>query len=89
MNIPEKYQNLDNLLPLNGKPRNEREELLNQFLEKLNPSRLTMGLKAMTHGRLAKIFEKVPTPDLYPFFNDCMKAKTFSSLFWWRIKGKK
>lgn len=89
MDVPAKYQNLEALRPTKGKPRNEREELMEQFLEQLNPSRLQIGLSKMSHGRLAKIFEKVPTSDLYPFLNNCKKSKTFSGYFWWSVKGKK
>ena len=71
-----------------AKPRNEREEMLDKFLSRLNPPRLKDGIPALSYGRLARIFEKVPTTDLYPFFKECEQARNFSGLFWYKVKGK-
>lgn len=88
MNLP-----LDLLAKYNitasGSPRNEREELLGKFLERLNPSRVKDGLPVLTIGRMVKLFEGVPTSDIYPFFKSCEGARSFSRLFWSLIKPKK
>jgi hypothetical protein len=65
-----------------GKPRNPREEILDKFMEKLNASRVKAGFRPMTHARLAKIFEGVPTEDLWPAFKTCENARSFGSMFW-------
>lgn len=74
--------------PAQHKPRNEREEIIDRFLARLNPSRQQRRLKPITYARLSRMLQGVPTPDLYPFFMECDHARNFSSLFWWKLKPR-
>lgn len=67
-----------------SKARNEREELLTKFLERLNADR--GKFKPITYARLAKLLKG---KDLYPLYNDCDQANHFSKLFWHKIKNNK
>lgn len=71
-----------------GEPRNEREELLDKFLAKLNLARIGTAYAPLTIGRLVKILEGVPTKDLYAFLRDCERARSFSKYFFWALKPK-
>ena len=71
-----------------GKPRSEREELLELFLHRLNAARILENYPKLTHGRLAKALQGVPTGDLYPFYKQCDQARHFSRFFWWSLKPK-
>ncbi len=64
--------------------RNEREEILGRFLERLNADR--GKYPAITYARLAKLLKG---KDLYAWYNDLDKANSFSKLFWWRLKNNK
>lgn len=89
MEIPQTYlQKFQSESREQHKPRTEREELLDKFLMKLNPPRQQAGMKLITYPHLASLLKAVPTSDLYPFFNECDKARNFSSLFWWKLKPK-
>ena len=78
----------------NGKKAtSERAELLGLFLQRLNPSRAKMKLPPLTAGRLSRIFEGVPTSDLYALDSYCRDAENrgfgYSKEFWIRTKPKK
>lgn len=64
----------------------ERSELFRLFLDELNPGRVKKGLKPLTAERLGYIFEKVPTSDLYALDKACREARSYSALFWYRVK---
>lgn len=71
-----------------GLPRNEREEMLELFMAKLNAARIKDGFSKLSYGRLAKALQGVPTADLYAFYRQCEQAKSFSRYFWWALKPK-
>ncbi len=71
-----------------GNRGSTRSDLLDRFLERLNPPRLAAGYRPLSHGRLAAMFKGVPTGDLYPFFKDCERANDFSRFFWWSFKER-
>ncbi|HVM73962.1 MAG TPA: hypothetical protein VMU13_03750 [Candidatus Paceibacterota bacterium] len=66
----------------------ERGELMKYFLSYLNPGRVNDGLPKMTMGHLGKLFEKIPTKDLYYLKRVCNDAPNFSKKFWWEINPK-
>jgi hypothetical protein len=63
-----------------------RGEMFDKFLEKLNPGREEVGLRPYSHARLSKMLEHLSTSELYPFYRDCLRAKTFSAYFHWALK---
>lgn len=65
----------------------ERGEIFRKFLDTLNPSRKKMGLRPLSFSRVAKIFEGVPTSDLYYVDSVCTKADNYSKMFWWLTKN--
>lgn len=66
-----------------------RGEMLDKFLEKLNPSREAAGYKPYNHARLSVLLAHVPTDDLYSFYRQCETANIpFSAYFHWALKAK-
>ncbi|MDB5225344.1 MAG: hypothetical protein JWL87_296 [Candidatus Adlerbacteria bacterium] len=79
-----------------GKPvrekSTERGELMQYFMQKLNPARVRDGLPPLTMGRMGRIFVAIPTPDLYFLKSVCDDAQkrygldAFCKKFWWEVK---
>lgn len=67
----------------------ESGELLDRFLDKLNPLRIEARYHALTHARGSKLLEGVPTEGLHPFYRDCERAQNFSKYFWWALRTEK
>ena len=68
----------------------ERGELLDKFLEKLNPTREKSGYKKLTHPRLSVMLSHIPTDELYAFYSQCEKSNIpFSPFFFWSLKAQK
>ena len=66
----------------------ERGELMKYFLANLNPNRMNEGLPKITMGRLGKLFQSIPTKDLYYLKRVCSDAPNFSKKFWWEVNPK-
>ena len=66
----------------------ERGELMKFFLSRINPGRANDGMPKMTMGHIGKLFEKIPTKDLYYLKRVCSDAPNFSKKFWWEINPK-
>lgn len=67
----------------------ERGELLDKFLERLNPAMVAKGYRPYTHARLSAKLAHIPTEQLYPFFKDCERAGIpFGAYFHWSLKPK-
>ena len=62
----------------------ERGELMKYFLSHLNPGRMSDGMPKMTMGHIGKLFQNIPTKDLYYLKRVCSDAPNFSKKFWWR-----
>ncbi len=79
--------------PRKPKRQTERGDLLDTMLARLNPSRIKAGYKPLTHGRLAFLLTKVPTPDLYALVSRCNHAEKrgypWSAIFWKEIRPAK
>lgn len=70
-----------------GAPRNEREELIGKFLEKLNPARTTAGYRAMSYPRVARMLQHITSnSDLHAFYKQCSNARSFGAYFNWALK---
>lgn len=63
----------------------ERGELMRYFVDRLNATRLSDGYARITMPRMGKIFEKIPTKDLYALKSMCDRAPNFSKKFWWEM----
>ncbi|HEV7449488.1 MAG TPA: hypothetical protein VGP13_03040 [Candidatus Paceibacterota bacterium] len=75
---------------------NERGELMQYFMERLNRSRGRGGLPLLTMPRMGRLLVAIPTKDLYFLKSVCDDAETrsgsvdtFSKKFWWEIKPRK
>ncbi len=64
----------------------ERGELMQFFMDRLNPPRVRDGLPTLTMPRMGRVLEKIPTKDLYYLKTVCMQSRDFSKKFWWEIK---
>lgn len=73
-----------------NKRRSERGDLINLFLETLNPPRIEHGLKLLNPAFLSMKFSsiKLSTPDMYRFYKDCQRSNNFSRYFWWSMKPR-
>ncbi|MGE0236558.1 MAG: hypothetical protein AB7P43_14340, partial [Methylocystis sp.] len=85
-----------NCFPLANRPapkktrQTERGKLMRNFLDRLNPSRVLVGIPPLTMGRMGKLMEQIPTCDLYALKSKCEDAKrrgfSFSKRFGREIK---
>jgi len=66
----------------------ERGELMKYFLSHINPGRINDGMPKVTMGHLGKLFQQIPTKDLYYLKRVCSDAPNFSKKFWWEINPK-
>jgi len=67
---------------------NERQLVLKEFLDILNPQRIKDGFPPLTPQRLGVMFAGISTHDLKVFMSDCRYAKNFSKYFWYKLKNK-
>lgn len=67
---------------------NERQELLQQFLDKLNDHRKQDNFPPLTGKALAMKLSHIPTSDLWAFYRLCEGANHFSKFFWYSLKAK-
>lgn len=72
------------------KHANERGELFDYFLSVLNPARKSAGFPPLTHPRLGKELEQIPTKDLYALVSSmkdiARRGGNPSSYFWYAIR---
>ncbi len=69
--------------------KTERGEMMQYFLDRINPDRIATGRKPYTMGRMGKMLEAIPTKDLYALKSRCDKAKTFGSTFHFELNPQK
>lgn len=69
-------------------PRSEREEILDRFLQALNPARVAEGFRPLTPARVATALQGIPTGDLHAFYRQCEQARSFGRYFWWALKAR-
>jgi hypothetical protein len=67
----------------------ERGDLMQYFMERLNPSRRRDGFPPLTYPRMGKILQGLTLPDLYYLKSICDDAKSFSKTFWYQLDAKK
>ncbi len=69
--------------PVKDVPRSKRAELIGQFLEKLNESRIGTKFKPLTARSVAVMLGYIKTEDLYRFYKECEYQKSFSQWFFY------
>jgi len=68
----------------------ERGEMLEMFLDKLNPARIADGYKPYTIKRIAVLLAHIPTDDLYAFYRQCETSDLpFGAKFHYELKPRK
>jgi len=86
---------MDRIKPTLPKPvattaRTEREELVQKFVDRINPGRESMKLKSLTAARFTKLVEGWGTKsNLCWLYGECDRARDFSKMFWFKIKQSK
>lgn len=71
------------------KRRTQRGDLLDEFLNELNPPRVESGYKELSHAWLSKILKdkKITNEEsMYVFYQECKRSNNFSKYFWWKLK---
>ena len=72
----------------------ERGDLMQYFMQKLNVGRTRDGLGPLTMGRMGRLLVAIPTKDLYFLKSICDDAQkrgdinSFSKKFWWEVSPK-
>jgi hypothetical protein len=70
-----------------GNRGSARGEILEKFLDRLNPAREAGGYEPYTVQRIAVLLAHVPTDDLYVFYKQCDQAGIpFGAYFHWSLK---
>jgi hypothetical protein len=71
-----------------GNRGSARGEVLDMFLNRLNPSRVAAGYKPLSHSRLAVMLAHIKQVDeLHAFYRQCDQAGIpFSAFFHWSLK---
>lgn len=68
------------------KANSERAEVIEKFLNRINPGRTAAGYKPITPARIGIMLAHVPTPDLHAFYKECDQANNFGALFHWKLR---
>ncbi len=71
-----------------SKITNERQFVIQEFLERLNQDRKP-PYKKLTAGFVASKMSMLSLSQLKIFLGDCKYAKNFSKYWWWSINPKK
>ena len=89
--ISSMFSKYENMTVQSRTHTSERGELIDSFLNRLNPPREERKLKPLRAGFLSKFFadRKMDNHQIYAFFKDCDRAKNFSSYFWWSTRVDK
>lgn len=76
--------------PPPSKARTEREQLVQDFLDTLNPSRIQKGLKPLSHARFNQLVAGWGSKsNLYWLWGECSRANNFGALFWHIVNSAK
>jgi hypothetical protein len=76
--------------PIGTTARSEREDLMQKFLDRMNPSREAMHLRPLAAARFNKLTEGWgDLSTLYWLWSVCDKADNFSKMFWYHVKQSK
>ena len=67
---------------------NERQLILKDFLDILNPARKSTGYKPLTGAGIGVKLAHMSNQDLKWFYKKCCNAKSFGGCFWGSLKNK-
>lgn len=69
-------------------PRSERAEIIGLFLDHgiQIRDRRTKLLRPVEARELGVLLSHIPSADLYAFYRQCERARSFSRYFWWAIR---
>lgn len=65
---------------------NERQDVVRQFVERLNAERDGIKYKKLSPAAVAVKLSHLNVQDLYYFLRVCKDAKSFSAFFWYSLK---
>ena len=71
-----------------GAPRNERDEQVDEILKRINESRKLGKVKEMPRLQLLKLLTGLDWNQLYALRKECEGAERFEGLLKWKIKNK-
>lgn len=81
--------NLERYTKPTTKATSKRAHLLEQFLDKLNPSRMEAGFPELKPARIGMMLSHLSDDDIYFFFRNCEQYKGgFSKCFFGSLKKK-
>jgi len=72
-----------------SKISNERQLVIKDFIDQLNPPRIARGLKPLSPGFIGMKMRYMSTSELKVFYGECRYAQNFSKHWWWRLDVKK
>ena len=85
-NIKPATTNLSRFQVVKGNRGSQRAELIEKFLERVTATRQANGFRAISPARMGKMLAHIPTDQLYPFYRDCERARSFTAYFHWSLK---
>lgn len=70
--------------------RTRRGDLIDAFIEQLGPGYYEHTGKKLSPAFLSRFFaiRKMDCDQMYCFYQDCKRAKSFSKYFWWSTSSK-
>lgn len=89
MDIPDSY--IEKIRPQprkSGDPRNERDELVQRFLDRMNIDQRRDNRKEYTQGYLRKKFEGLSDSRLHQLFKECSdpSVRSFGAMLTYKLK---
>lgn len=71
-----------------SKITSERQLVIKDFLDQLNPPRIASGYPPLQPARLGMMLRFMDTSQLKTFYGECKFGQNFSKTFWWRMSPK-
>lgn len=71
-----------------SKITNERQLVMKDFLDRLNPPRIASGYRNLSPGRLGMMMRHMTTSQMKVFYGECKYANDFSKYFWYMMNPK-
>ncbi len=72
-----------------SKITSERQLVIKDFLDQLNPPRIASGRKPLSPGFVSMKMRFMTTSEMKVFYGECGYAENFSKHWWWRLDVKK
>lgn len=71
-----------------SKITNERQLVIKDFLERLNPERISKGMKAISPAFISMKMRFMTVQEMKTFFGECNFSKSFGASWWSRLRTK-